>query len=83
MATSQMNDHTSASPNVAALVDVTDGDQVLDFAYDYLRKLRRAPTDAAVHEVTAVIACCSAGLISYTVLESVVDRALSMRPRLH
>jgi hypothetical protein len=76
-----MTAYPSGSPKPSALVDVTDGDQVLDFAYGYLRKLRRAPTDAAVREITGVIARCNAGLISYTILECVVDRAMNTRPR--
>ena len=73
-----MIDDASAWREQHALVDIADGDQVLDFAYAYLRKLRRAPTDSAVREVTTVLARCDAGLISYAVLEAVVDCALRL-----
>ena len=63
------------------LVDMTDLDQMLDFVYDYLRNLRRPPTDDAVRQITAVLARCNAGLISYVILKSVVDDALGMRRR--
>ena len=53
-------------------VDLADGDEVLDFAYEYLRSHGIAPSDAAVRNVTAIIARCKSAVVPYAVLESLV-----------
>ncbi len=69
------------------LIDITDADQVLDFAYEYLRRRARPPTDDAVREITAVLAKWREGVIPYDALDSMVQRtlgnALVPRPKPH
>lgn len=46
----------SRPSSAGQLIDVEDGDAVLDFTYRYLEAHSLAPTDSEVHNVTATIA---------------------------
>jgi hypothetical protein len=58
------------------LIDIGDGDRVLDFAYDYLRRAGRAPTDGAVRAITSIVARRKDRSIPYLELERVVTQTL-------
>lgn len=54
-----MTDGQSASSRKDDVIDITNGDEVLEFAYEFLRARAMAPTDQHVRKVTSAVARCT------------------------
>ena len=52
----QRNEPNATSPAQDSWINVEDGDEVLDFAYSYLKAHSRSPSDDEVRHVTAAVA---------------------------